>query len=161
MLKTVENWHVTSYINVTIHFHLQPYCSLFCSSSAIICEHAWSAHFKTKLLWYLSNGIVTVICDHAGWSLTRRGRYDRVNCTRFSKKKFIPFLFNQRPFKSNCTVRVGAILNNETDLTLTIDLQNKGFISTIWLFMAWIMLKIPFWMALEGHAVFVAKIQES
>ena len=66
----------------------------------MICEHAWSALFKTELLWYLRNGFLTVIHDHAGWSLTRSGRYDRVDCTRFSKKKFVLFLFNQEQLYS-------------------------------------------------------------
>ena len=45
---------------------------------------------------------------------------------KFSKKTTLVFLnqgvccANQRPFKSNCTVRVGVILTNETDLALTI-----------------------------------------
>ena len=47
-------------------------------------------------------------------------RYDKVDCTRFSKKNSPFFLPNERPFKSNCTVRVGVILNNQTDLALTI-----------------------------------------
>ena len=50
----------------------------------------------------------------------KSSRYDRVDCARFSKEKFILFLFRQRPVKSNCTVRIGVILNNETDLALTI-----------------------------------------
>ena len=49
----------------------------------------------------------------------KSSRYDRVDCARFLKKKCILFLFHQRPIKSNCTVRVGVILNNETDLALT------------------------------------------
>ena len=43
-----------------------------------------------------------------------------------------------RPIESNCTVRVGVILNNETDLALTIHfhlpIRNKGFMSTTWFF---------------------------
>ena len=50
----------------------------------------------------------------------KSSRYDTVDCARFSKKKVISFLFHQRPIKSNCTVRVGVILNNKTDLALTI-----------------------------------------
>ena len=40
--------------------------------------------------------------------------YDRV------RKNSSFFLSNQRPFKSNCAVRVGIILNNQTDLASTI-----------------------------------------
>ena len=36
------------------------------------------------------------------------------------QRKNHPFLLNQRPFKSIWTVRVGVILNNETDLALKI-----------------------------------------
>ena len=41
----------------------------------------------------------------------------------FQRKKFIHFLFHQRPIKSNCTVRVAVIVNNETDLALTFHFQ--------------------------------------
>ena len=51
---------------------------------------------------------------------------DKVDCTRFSKKKFTLVLSNERLVKSNCTVRVEVILNNQNDLVLTIhfDLPN-------------------------------------
>ena len=61
--------------------------------------------------------------DHVEWSFTKRGRYDRVDCALFSKKTIDPFLFHQRPIKSNCTVRGAVIVNNETDLALTIHFQ--------------------------------------
>ena len=103
------------------NFTYGSYYSFFCYSTVIICEHTWSALFETELLRYLSNGFLTVIRDHAGWSLTKsQFAVTKLTVLDFQRKNSPLFLPNERPFKSNCTVRVGVILNNQTGLALTI-----------------------------------------
>ena len=64
--------------------------------------------------------VFLVIRDHAGWSLTKsRFAMTKLTVLGFQRKIHL-FLPNERPSKSNCTVRVGVILNNQTDLALTI-----------------------------------------
>ena len=43
---------------------------IFCKSTAIICQYAMLSLKNWKLLWHSSNGFLTVLRDHAGWSLT-------------------------------------------------------------------------------------------
>ena len=59
-------------MNVTIHFftYRSYYRYLFCKSTAVICQLIWSALFRNELLLHSSNGFVTIIRDHARWSLT-------------------------------------------------------------------------------------------
>ena len=44
----------------------------------------------------------------------------------FQKNTFVLFLFNQRPFKTNCTVKITAFLNNQTHLALAIHFHSPN-----------------------------------
>ena len=55
-------------------------------TTAIICQVTWSALFKNELLWHSSNSFVTIICDHARWSLT--GNRKQKNMSNFWPKKW-------------------------------------------------------------------------
>jgi len=91
--------------------------------------------------------------------------------TKFWKKTLTLVLLNQgvccanqRPFQSNRKLRITVLqwnwfgFNNSFSVT---KYRIRASCQQFGLFMAWIMLKIPFWMALEGHGVFVAKIQQT
>ena len=90
--------------------------------------------------------------------------------TRFSKNEVTFVLLNhvfvvliRGPFLINLKVRIGLFLNNETDLALTIHftykIQNKGFLSTIWFAYGLNYAQNSISIDLEGHEVFVPKIQ--
>ena len=55
-------------------------------TTAIICQVTWSALFKNELLWHSSNSFVTIIRDHAWWSLTRNRK--QKNMSNFWPKKW-------------------------------------------------------------------------
>ena len=49
--------------------------------AAVTSKHAWSVLLETELLWHSSNGSLTIISDHAGWSL--RGSRKQKNMSNF------------------------------------------------------------------------------
>ena len=120
-LRTVENLYITSFINDSIQFYLwivlQPFLLVNCYNlRAHLVSAFWNWTFVIFEQWFSYSR--TWSCRVIAYE--KPVRCDKVGCTRFSKKKVTLFLPNERPFKSNCTVRVGVILNNQTGLALTI-----------------------------------------
>ena len=70
-LRTVENLYITSFINDSIQFYLwivlQPFLLVNCYN---LRAHLVSAFWNWTFV-ILSNGLLTVVRDHAGWSLTK------------------------------------------------------------------------------------------
>ena len=81
MFNSNSAWNWWDFVHNIMHECDNPlfYRHLFCKSAAIICQQTWSALFKNWLLWYSSNGFLTVIRDHAGWSLTGNRKQNSVS----------------------------------------------------------------------------------